>query len=259
MRIQVTRLLQVFLCFFPALQGNSQTIHLSGYYELFIPPDGRTLNVEFYKSESSAGKGIQQFFKKGKYIIKNQGTTYYFQIDTNKNFVGDILILGNYYGTDSTIITQEKSMFKSVKQFIRNKLIIEKTYLGDSVFSYKHFFSDGSYYIGKSRLYHYGIFNVEHNEYDSLNKPVEKSFKKGDTLFKQGYKSGELALEKRICQQPEFLYYSNGKLDKREIYQKKDDQDYFRFVYNAEGELIKEKELVKKEEIFGKTYQIISH
>ncbi len=250
MKVKAIRLILFVFYLLPALHSSSQTIHLSGRYVLRIPPDNEKLNLEILKWDSLAKKDVRQVFEKGKYIVQTRATTYYFETDENKDFIGDIIILGNHYGADSVMIKQERSNLKSVRRYWHNELLMEKIYLGDSIFSYKQIFNDGSYYIGKSRLNYYGERNVEHNEYDSLNRPVEKSFRIGDTLFEKKYKLGILKSEKRISREPEFLYYADGKLVKREVYRQEGDS-YYRFVYDAKGKLIGSKEPVSRNEIFG--------
>lgn len=236
-------ILEILICFLLFNFGFSQEIIMKGNYKVLYPTDSEKLEIDIIDKSNSK---LLEIKETGKYILisnKHENYKIYFETNREKKIVGNIII-SNYRPGDSTIVNQENLRFVSAKSFINNKLHSEVVYEKDSIFSYKNYFIN-AHYEGKTKLKKYGYFNIEHKEFDSIQRLKIYNYAKDGIYFEQNYKEGKLYKKKYIeNNESRIIFYENEKVKKKCVYRFIDD-NYYVFTYNEKNTLIK-KEIIDR-------------
>ncbi len=218
--------------------SHAQDIIKKGSFEVQYPTESDRFDIQVM--DRNADKPVD-FSSDGTYILQYENRENYkikFQVK-DKMITSDILIL-NYRPGDSIIIKQEHLKFKSSKRYTANYLRSELTYLKDSIFSYKEYFT-GARYEGKTKLTPHGFRNVEHKEFDGNNLLAVYNYSKDRIYYQEQYIQGILKSRKYIkAGEHIILLFDKNKIKAKQVY-KYIDGKYFIYAYNANNVLTEKK------------------
>lgn len=201
--------------------GFSQEITKKGNFRVLYPTKSEKLELEIIELIDKRTSKPFEISEEGAYTLvsdKREEYKIHFEIDNHKNLIGKIII-ANYRPGDSIIIEQKNSKFISKKEYLNRALKNELSYVGDSTFIYKDYFSNARY-EGKTKLTQYGFTNIENKKYDQNNSLVEHQYFNENIHYTDNFKNEKLIKRKFIANNEKIiLNYQNGKMLNKFIYQ----------------------------------------